>query len=154
MLPPPTPGQKKDSVLKNRKKWVHANQNISASEESDVSEEEQAEQTCPWPCLERDGDFLPAAAASRKPRLLGALTRPGEYPEVAQKQNKTGQVMVTVYLGASGEVLKVDILRSDYPELADFARDKLKKARYSPAYDQSGNPVPSRFSFPIVFRLL
>lgn len=87
--------------------------------------------------------YLADSAVDRKAVSLDEVRQP-EYPPEALEQGITGCVLVMVYIGASGAVENIDVIRSDPPEIFDRnAMRSFVHKRYLPAI--KGNaPVRSR----------
>ena len=87
--------------------------------------------------------YLAEAAVDRKAASLDDR-RELDYPAEAMQQGITGCVLVMVYIGASGAVEDVDVVRADPPEVFDRAAMRaFIRARYLPAL-KDGVAVPSR----------
>jgi TonB family protein len=108
---------------------------------------------CPAPCPERAGDWVPAAAASRQPVLPEGTFTEDDYPASLRRQGKSGRVLVELLIDAGGAVRSVTLLQSSLPEFNEVVVRKLKAARFRPAYDANGDPIPCRYLYPATFQL-
>lgn len=87
--------------------------------------------------------YFAESAVDRKATALDEARAP-EYPPAALEQGVTGCVLVMVYIGASGAVENIDVIRSDPPGV--FDRDAMRafiNKRYLPAI-KGDTPVRSR----------
>jgi len=75
-----------------------------------------------------------------------------KYPEIAVRQNKTGQVVLNVLVISSGMVTKALIIKSTDPIFNTSALHALMQWTFMPAFAQ-GKPVAYWMEIPIRFRL-
>lgn len=116
-------------------------------------EEAGAGPPCPPPCPENAGDWIPASAASRKPVWTQGLITEDDYPRELRRQGVEGKVVAEVLIDARGQVRDVSLRQSSHPQFNALVLDRLRSARFQPAFDRQGDPVPSRLILPIVFTL-
>jgi protein TonB len=116
-------------------------------------EEESAGPPCPHPCPESPGDWVPAAATSRKPVWSQGLITEDDYPRELRREGKEGKVVAEVLIDAAGVVRDVSLREASHPQFNEVVLDRLRKSRFKPAYDSNGDPVPVRLILPIVFTL-
>ena len=120
---------------------------------SEVAEADDPLPTCPPPCPETPGAYVPAAMAARSPRWIAGFITDGDYPKVARQQGQDGRVLVSVFIQADGTVRDVKLLQGSYDELNRVALAKVRTARFEPARDERGEAIPSKLLLPIRFEL-
>lgn len=120
---------------------------------TEAAETEDPLAGCPPPCPDRPGDFTPATLAASKPRWVAGFITDDDYPKVARQQGQDGAVMLSVFVDATGAVRDVRLLRGSYDALNKAALEKLKVARFEPARDERGRPIPVKLLLPIRFEL-
>ncbi len=121
---------------------------------------------CPEPCPqngvgngwgggtgEGEGQYIPAEAASRKPRWIKNFITTHDYPALARQQGQDGRVVLTVLIDADGRVRDARLLQGSYDILNDVALRKVKEAVFSPAYNDQNKPVSCIVTLPIRFQL-
>lgn len=108
---------------------------------------------CPPPCPSSAGDWMPAAAASRRPEWFEGLIGEEDYPAALRSQNVQGLVLAEILVDASGQVRKVEVSQSPDPAFTQLVMAKLMAARFHPGLDRDGNPVAVRMRLPIRFEL-
>ncbi len=108
---------------------------------------------CPPPCPSSSSDWMPAAAASRRPEWSEGLIGEDDYPLDMRKANIEGLVVAEVLIDAMGQVRKVDISQSQNSSFSQVVMQKLLASRFHPALDREGNPVAVRVRLPIRFEL-
>jgi TonB family protein len=118
-----------------------------------VAQTEAVGVACPPPCPDNGNDWMPASAASEKPRWVGNFLTDADYPKEARQRGQTGRVDVQLLIDAQGVVRDVKVLAASHPLLTEVVLKKLREAKFRPAYDGAGNAVPSRLKMPIVFEL-
>lgn len=109
--------------------------------------------TCPPPCPETPGAFVPAAMAAAAPRWIAGFISDADYPRVARQQGQDGRVLLAVFIQADGAVRDVKLLQGSYDELNRVALAKVRAARFEPARDERGIAIPSKLLLPIRFEL-
>lgn len=122
----------------------------SSATESAVAEETPA---CPPPCPDTPGDFTPAAMTAQPPRLVEGFLTDADYPKLARKAGQDGRVLLTVFIEADGHVREARVVKGSYEILNNVALEKIKTARFEPARDAAGRPVPAKVLLPIRFEL-
>jgi TonB family protein len=75
-----------------------------------------------------------------------------EYPEEAKRKGLEGKVIVSALIDVYGNVVKVEVDKSDYAVFEEAAKKAMMKARFTPAW-QNGEPVKLWYTVPIVFCL-
>jgi protein TonB len=99
-----------------------------------------------------DPRYQPAAAVDRVATALDDRREP-PYPPEAMEQGLTGCVLVVVYVGASGKVENLEVLRSDPPKIFDRAAMRaFVNAQYLPAVKDNA-PVATRIAGVASFEL-
>ena len=99
-----------------------------------------------------DPRYQPAAALDRAASTLDESREP-EYPREAMEKGITGCVLVVVYVGASGKVENLEVLRSDPPKVFDRAAMRaFVNGRYLPAIKDNA-PVATRIAGVASFEL-
>lgn len=114
---------------------------------------EEVAAPCPPPCPEAAGDWIPAAAATRRPDWVEGLITEDDYPRELRRQGKQGRVVVDVLIDATGAVRGVTLVQGSEPQFNELVLARLKESRFRPAYNNDGNAVPSKLRMPIVFEL-
>lgn len=77
-----------------------------------------------------------------------------KYPQRALQEGRQGVVGVTVLVDETGRPTECKITDdSGHPDLNNVACEGMMRARYSPAVDASGEPMPSYFVTQIEYRL-
>lgn len=109
--------------------------------------------TCPPPCPETPGAYVPAQMAAAAPRWIAGFITDGDYPKLARQQGQDGRVLLSVFIQADGTVRDVKLLQGSYDALNRVALAKVRAARFEPARDESGRPIPSKLLLPIRFEL-
>ena len=136
------------------KKWVLPADGLAPAHGSATeSAEEDVVDACPPPCPDRPGDFISTALTKRPPRWVDGFIEEKDYPKVARKRGEDGSVVLRVFIDAAGFVRDVQLLKGSYPILNDTAIRKVRTARFSPALNDSGQPVPAKLILPIRFEL-
>ena len=137
------------------KKWVAPAAGMAPAPAASATEafEEEVVDPCPPPCPDRPGDFVATALTKRPPRWVAGFIEDKDYPKIARKKGQDGKVVVRVFIDAVGAVRDVQLLEGSYPALNDVALQKVREAKFSPALDDSGNPVPAKLVLPIRFEL-
>lgn len=137
------------------KKWVAPTAGLAPAPSASATEafEEEAVDPCPPPCPDRPGDFVATALTKRPPRWVAGFIEDRDYPKVARKQGQDGKVVVRVFIDAAGNVRDVHLLQGSYLALNEVALEKVRAAKFSPALDDAGNPVPAKLVLPIRFEL-
>ncbi|MEO5929940.1 MAG: energy transducer TonB [Candidatus Kapaibacterium sp.] len=80
------------------------------------------------------------------------LQRRIKYPELAQRNNIQGQVIIRALIGRDGHVVKTHIDRSDHPSLNDASIEAVTHTSFTPAM-KDGKPIAVWVSIPITFKL-
>ncbi|KER10109.1 MAG: hypothetical protein HY22_07540 [[Candidatus Thermochlorobacteriaceae] bacterium GBChlB] len=76
-----------------------------------------------------------------------------QYPEMARRQKMSGQVVAKVYLDKSGNVSKIELLKTAQEVFNDEVfRTLTEEVTYKPA-TMGGRPVPSSLIIPVKFEL-
>ncbi len=122
---------------------------------SSATEAATADETpaCPPPCPDTPGDFTPVAMTAQAPRWVAGFITDADYPKLARKAGQDGRVLLTVFIEADGRVRDVRVVKGSYEALNKVAVEKVKAARFEPARDAAGRPVPARLLLPIRFEL-
>ena len=115
--------------------------------------EVEAGPACPAPCPEQAGDWVPAAATSRRPVWSEGLLTDDDYPQALRKKGTEGRVVAEVLIDATGTVRDVKLIQTSEAEFNQVVLEKLKQSKFRPAYDQEGNAVPCRLRLPLSFKL-
>jgi protein TonB len=114
---------------------------------------EEAGPVCPPPCPENAGDWMPAAAASRRPEWDEGMITEDDYPASLKSKGVEGRIVVEVLIDAAGHVKGVTLEQGAAPEFNQLVLDRLKQSKFRPAYDQNGNAVACRLRLPLAFKL-
>jgi len=129
---------------------------IEALDDEEVEEEDTIQDTtfnpedmldAPPPPPPSYGEF-PVFDKAPKPKR----TVVPEYPKMARQAEIEGTVLLLVTIDERGRVVQVSVLRSDSDVFNDAAIEAMQQWTFTPA-EQSGNPVKSRVSIPLVFSL-
>ena len=115
--------------------------------------EAEAGPACPPPCPEVAGDWVPAAATSRKPSWSDGMITEDDYPPELRRKGVEGKVVVEVQIDATGAVRGVTLEQASDPAFNTLVLERLKASKFRPAYDQDGNPVACRLRLPLSFKL-
>jgi TonB family protein len=97
--------------------------------------------------------WVPESQTARKPRWVGNLIDPDDYPSVARQSGSDGQVVLLLHIDAQGLVQEVRLLKGTYEVLNEFAIRKVKVGIFTPACDANGAPVACEVTLPILFQL-
>lgn len=89
---------------------------------------------------------------SEEPQPITEIQTLVVYPPDAQRLGVEGQVVVSALIDEMGNVVKVDIEKSDHPMLEQAAVDALYRAKFKPAM-QGSKPVKVWITYPIRFKL-
>ncbi len=136
------------------KKWVLPADGLApATVSTTESAEEEFVDACPPPCPDRPGDFISTALTKQPPRWVDGFLEEKDYPRVARKRGQDGRVILRVFIDAAGFVRDVQLLKGSYPALNETAMKKVREARFSPALNDAGQPVPAKLVLPIRFEL-
>jgi protein TonB len=98
----------------------------------------------------------PAGAAPVMPASNpGSWVRTEDYPAWAVRYDVSGRVGFTVEVGTNGRVTRCDVTRSSgVPDLDAIACEKVtERARFVPARNQFGEPVPGSWATTVVWQL-
>lgn len=99
------------------------------------------------------------ASKARKPVPLSmqawAARIMGAHPIAAKRAGLEGTVRVAVTVGPDGRATKCKVTRtSGYPVLDDAACKGMERyARFAPALDRKGRPIPGKFSTSITYKI-
>jgi TonB family protein len=118
-----------------------------------AAQEEPAAVPCPPPCPDNPSDWAAEGSTSRKPVWSDGFITEDDYPQDARAQGIEGVVKVEVLIDATGVVRGVQVISSSNPKFSAVVLDKLKKAKFEPALDKTGRPIPVHMAIPIVFEL-
>jgi len=152
----PTPvARHAPAVIARQKAWTTPVSGLAPAPTgaTESPEPEAVVPTCPPPCPDTPGAFVPAGMASAKPRWISGLISDDDYPKIAQRQGQDGLVTLSVFIDAQGRVRDVRLLKGSYDVLNRVALEKLKLARFEPARDATGTPIPVKLVLPIRFEL-
>jgi protein TonB len=101
-------------------------------------------------------DYLPAHVVSQPPRfdekdIMANLM----YPPIALRSAIEGRVILELFVDRNGMVQRVSILREDPPDrgFGEAATRAFTGRRGVPAHDINGDPVSSRYRYPVSFRI-
>jgi TonB family protein len=97
--------------------------------------------------------WVPESQTTRKPRWVGNLMDPDDYPSVARQSGSDGQVVLLLHIDTQGLVQEVRLLKGSYEVLNEFAIRKVKAGIFTPACDINGAPVDCEVTLPILFQL-
>ena len=75
------------------------------------------------------------------------------YPFIAQQAGIQGRVVIKAFVDKNGLVTKTQILESVDPTLDEAAREAVKRTRFSPAQQGTGNSVGAWITIPVDFKL-
>jgi protein TonB len=90
---------------------------------------------------------------AQAPRLVGDFLTDADYPKLARRAGQDGRVLLTVFIEADGHVREARVVKGSYPVLNNVALEKIRTARFEPARDAAGRPVPAKVLLPIRFEL-
>jgi TonB family protein len=108
---------------------------------------------CPAPCPENAGDWMPASAASRRPAWSEGMISEDDYPDALRSKGVEGRVVAEVLIDAAGVVRGASIVQGSEPEFNALVLERLKQAKFRPAYDADGNAKACRLRLPVGFKL-
>jgi TonB family protein len=108
---------------------------------------------CPRPCPDNPGDWLPAAAVSRRPDWIDGVIGEDDYPPDMRRSGKQGKVVVDVLIDATGAVKGVTLVEGSEPQFNELVLARLKISHFRPAYNGDGNAVSCKLRMPILFEL-
>jgi TonB family protein len=108
---------------------------------------------CPPPCPSNAGDWVPAGQTAKAPKLPDGFFTDADYPRDAKNRSQSGKLMVEVLIDVTGEVRDVRLLQGSHEALNKVVMEKLWKAKFRPAYDATGAPIPCRMTLPFSFEL-
>src|SRR5688572_12379448 len=96
----------------------------------------------------------PAEDARARANLASYVTD-GDYPMGALRRNEQGRVGFDLDVSAEGRVTHCHVTASSGSEELDLTacRIMLERARFDPARDDQGNPVPDRISSSLIWRI-
>ncbi len=143
-----------EQVIRTEKKAV---EKIVAEIPPDISPEPRNE-----PAPEPANAILdkPASTAGDAPTEVKIAKRPGfirrikpVYPESERLSGKEGSVLLEAAITADGRVGAIKIIKADSASFAEAAKKAARGSSFSPAYADSGKPVPARVLIPFSFRL-
>ena len=88
-------------------------------------------------------------------RLLGENIH---YPEDAAEKGIEGRVILELIIGKDGEIEKTTVIKGidkslDKEAVATVRRLKANGAKFTPGYDENGNPIVTTFTLPVSFKL-
>lgn len=93
-----------------------------------------------------------AGAETSKPRILEAT--PPVYPEDARRAQQHGDVLVRVVIAKDGSVASAEVAGSSgFTALDSAAVGAVRQWRFSPATDETGNPIDAPLKFKVQFNL-
>lgn len=118
-----------------------------------VQVQEDAGPPCPPPCPENPGDWVPAAATSRRPAGYAELFSEEDFPRELRQSGQEGRAEAELLIDAAGRIRQVIVLKSSHPQLNTMIQNKLMQARIQPAYDANGEAVACRLKVPFRFEL-
>lgn len=93
------------------------------------------------------GGATPAPQEAHTPPAFPVCDFPPEFPD----GRLAGEAVVRVFVGADGYPLRVDVLSDTGHGIGRAAAECAMKKRYSPALDDSGNPIPDSLDVRIRF---
>jgi protein TonB len=102
------------------------------------------------------GAIPPAGGVSAEPRAsLLSYISPGDYPPSSVAQREQGQPSFRLTIGPDGRVTGCVILVSSGSSALDGATCRIMRARarFNPARDGSGNPVPDEYFGRVAWRM-
>lgn len=99
-------------------------------------------------------ELYPDFVANANPPVysIGELQGNATYPPIAKENNLEGKVVMMVYLGKSGKVDKVEVLKSDNSIFDKEAISAVKKTTFSPA-TQNGLGITYKLPVTVKFKL-
>lgn len=74
------------------------------------------------------------------------------YPEIAKRAGIEGKVYVQAFINEEGDVVSAKILKGVGAGCDEVALDAVKKTKFNPG-KQSGKPVKTQVTIPIMFKL-
>ncbi|MDC4225276.1 MAG: energy transducer TonB [Candidatus Manganitrophus sp.] len=99
------------------------------------------------------GRYRSVSEVARLPRWVDNFIGPGDYPRKARRKGKDGQVLLSVFIDEIGRVRDVRLMQGADEALNEVALRKVREARFTPAYDEKGEPVACKVTLPIRFQL-
>lgn len=118
-----------------------------------VEDDGPAGPPCPPPCPSNEGDWVPAGQAARAPVWSAGFISDADYPRDAKNRSQSGKVTVEVLIDVTGAVRDVRLLQGSFEALNNVVLEKIRNAKFKPAYDATGTPIPCRMVLPISFEL-
>jgi len=84
-----------------------------------------------------------------------SLFDPNNYPEAAAEANASGTAVAQLSIGTDGRVTGCSLVKgTGFSVLDSYVCSTLRRARFTPARDSSGNPTTGSYTTPpIVFKL-
>jgi TonB family protein len=82
-----------------------------------------------------------------------AIEKELRYPDIIRKAGKEGNVLLEVFVGATGKVNSVEIVDGFHPELDRIAKGAVSSVAWIPA-KSNGKSVSSKIKIPIIFSLV
>jgi hypothetical protein len=137
-----------------RKEWVRSKSGKMAPVPDSLTEtaESEAQISCPPPCPETPGAYMPSGLAARAPRMRGSIDT-SDYPRQALKQGLEAKVLTELFIDSAGKVREVRVL-NEAPEIFKaWVREKMMGLEFDPAYDEKGLAIPVLLKLPISFVL-
>jgi len=132
--------------------WAPA-KSVAAAERAAAQDEPAADVTCPPPCPDRPGEFVPAGLAVAGPRWIEGFITDDDYPDEARRLGQQGTVLLAVYVLADGSVRDARLVKGTYEALNQVALARVRASRFTPALDASGRAIPCKLMLPIRFEL-
>lgn len=96
--------------------------------------------------------YAPAASLSELPRLVEQPDLRRFYPQEAKRHERDGDVVLRIWIDASGSVARAEILSDPGDGLGEAALRAARELSFSPARI-SGEPVATSFPFTLHFVL-
>jgi len=137
---------------KASEKWSTAH-NLAAAQREASKPEPPTDTSCPPPCPDHPGDFVPAGLAGSGPRWIEGFITDDDYPPDARKLGIEGSVLLAVFIRIDGTIRDVRLLKGSYEALNKAAITRVRASRFIPAIDESGRPIPCKLVLPIRFEL-
>ena len=96
--------------------------------------------------------LLASTTQSPPPAKPQGIVSADDYPRVAVANGWQGDVGVELTVDRTGRVTACRVTKSSGHQVLDDATCSLliKRARFDPARDDKGNPVPSHFQTPLI----
>jgi protein TonB len=101
-------------------------------------------------------DYLPAHTVAQPPRfdereIMASLV----YPPIALRSAIEGRVILELFVDRNGLVQRVIIMKEDPPDrgFGEAATKAFTGKRAAPAHAKDGEPVSSRYRYPVSFRI-